>query len=199
MYEYLVGRIAERGATHLVLEVGGVGYELHVPLGSDFKKRGESGDDVLVWTHFVVREDAQQLYGFPDRERRELFRLLLKVRGVGPQLAQAILSSMSEEELLATIASGDSKPLTKIKGVGKKTADQILLDLRDRAPAPSASDVLVPQAPADVARDAKLADAIGALISIGYSDKQAKTSVERAAKRTGTDDLEELVRAALRE
>lgn len=206
MYEYLVGRVAHRAATRIVLEVSGVGYDLAVPLGADFRAvpapDGQgSAEHVRVWTHFVVREDAHTLFGFPDPEMRELFRLLLRVRGVGPGLAQAILSTMPEEDLLRTIASGDSKPLTRIKGVGKKTADQILLDLRDRAPAPGtgSESVLVPVSPGDAARARALEDAVQALQSIGYTDKQAKVSVDKAAKKTGTDDLEALVRAALRE
>ena len=208
MYDYLVGRIAERAATRVVLEVSGVGYDVAVPLGVDFRREAaaeslfpEGGELVKVWTHLVVREDAHMLFGFPDQRMRELFRLLLKVRGVGPGLAQAILSSMTEAELLETIASEDSKPLTRIKGVGKKTADQILLDLRDRAPKPREVDggVIVPAAPGAAEHARALDDAVQALVSIGYTDKQAKTSVERAAKKIGSDDLEALVRAALRQ
>lgn len=204
MYEYLDGRIASRGATRLVLDVGGIGYDVSVPLGADFRSSPDAKDASRVWTHLVVRDDAHMLFGFPDARMRELFRLLLRVRGVGPGLALGILSSMSETELLATIAAADSKPLTRIKGVGKKTADQILLDLRDRAPKPEDADhsVLVPAGPEANERMRTVADAITALLSIGYSDKQAKASVERAAKKAASDgalELETLVRAALRE
>ena len=203
MYEFLDGRIASRHATRLVLDVGGIGYDIAVPLGSDFKA-SPSNEGTRVWTHLVVREDAHLLFGFPDPATRELFRLLLKVRGVGPGLAQAILSSMSEGDLLETIATGDSKALTCIKGVGKKTAAQILLDLRDRAPKPGDRDrsVLVPPSPGAQQRERAMADAISALISIGYSDKQARSSVARAAKKSdqeGELELEALVRDALRE
>ncbi len=204
MYEYLDGRIASRGATRLVLDVSGIGYDLSVPLGADFRSSPAAPDATRVWTHLVVREDAHMLFGFPDARMRELFRLLLRVRGVGPGLALGILSSMSETELLATIAAADSKPLTRIKGVGKKTADQILLDLRDRAPKPEDADhsILVPAGPEANQRIQTVADAITALLSIGYSDKQARASVERAAKKAASDgtlELETLVRAALRE
>ena len=198
MYEYLVGRIAHRAATRLVLDVGGIGYDVAVPLGADFRCE-EKDERVRVWTHFVVRDDAHTLFGFPDRRMRELFRLLLRVRGVGPGLAQAILSSLPEEELLSAIARGNLAPLTRIKGVGKKTAEQILLDLRDKAPPPPDKDVLVPKAAGEVRAEKALSDAVQALLSIGYNDKQARSSVERAAEKVGTVDLEALVRAALRE
>jgi Holliday junction DNA helicase RuvA len=205
VYEYLIGRVAIRGATRLVLDVGGIGYDVAVPLGADFRADGET-EQVHVWTHLVVRDDAHLLFGFPGREMRETFRLLLKVRGVGPGLAQGILSSLTESELFEAIAAEDARPLTRIKGVGKKTADQIVLDLRDRVPQFEERDgsTLVPvgSGGSTPGRTRTIADAIAALSSIGYSDKQAKASVERAAKKTVEDDeldLEVLVRAALRE
>ncbi|HED67013.1 MAG TPA: Holliday junction branch migration protein RuvA [Planctomycetes bacterium] len=199
MYEYLIGRVAHRAATRLVLEVGGVGYDIVVPVGVDFRPDAE--DRLRVFTHFVVREDSQQLFGFPDAGMREIFRLLLRVRGVGPNLAQGILSSLSESELLEAIAAEDTTPLTRIKGVGKKTAQQILLDLKDRAPAPTGADrsVLVPRSPGGGSEASVLSDAVGALLSIGYTEKQARASVDRAREKVGADDLETLVRAALRE
>ncbi len=195
MYEYLEGRVVSRGPTRVVIDVGGVGYDVAVPLGVDFARARGAGEAVRVWTHLVVRDDAHLLFGFPDPEMREIFRLLLRVRGVGPGLAQGILSSLPGGELLESIAAGDAAALTRIKGVGKKTAEQILLDLRDRAPA-SAHDVLVP---VKAARSRALADAIAALVSIGYTDKQARRSVERAAERVDPEDLELLVRTALQE
>jgi Holliday junction DNA helicase RuvA len=202
VYEYLVGRIVSRAATRIVLDVGGIGYDVAVPLGAGFKGEGDAEDErVRVWTHFVVREDAHALFGFPDPGMRELFRLLLRVRGVGPGLAQGILSSLPEGRLLEAIAAGDPAPLTRIKGVGKKTADQILLDLRDRAPRPGdlGPDTIVPPGPGGAASTRTMADAVTALLSIGYTDKQARASVERAAGKVPTTDLEELVRAALQE
>ena len=131
MYEYLEGRpAADRHPARLVLDVGGVGYDLAVPIGAPFG----TGERVRVWTHLVVREDAHLLYGFPDRAMRNLFRLLLTVRGVGPGIALGVLSGLSRDELIAAIVADDAARLTGLKGVGKKTAEQILLDLRDKAP-----------------------------------------------------------------
>ncbi len=196
MYDYIEGRLSERRATHLVLEAGGVGYDLAVPLGADFPaKEGR----VRAWTHLVVREDAHLLFGFPTRERRELFRLLLEVRGVGPAVALAVLSSLAGDELLRAIAAQDAAPFLRVKGIGKKTAEQILLDLRDKAPrmlAETERSTLVPRAAGPARR---LEDAVRALVSIGYSDREAQKSVERAAAKVPGDDLELLVRTALQE
>ncbi len=201
MYEYLDGEIVSQSATALVLDVGGVGYEIMVPLGASFEPSPQRAAASRVWTHFVVRETAHTFYGFPSRRLRELFRMLLQVRGVGPALGQAILSSMHGDDLLAAIAGGDVLPLTRIKGVGKKTAAQILLDLKDRAPKQfptglsGSPQALSPQQ----AQDSLIVDASAALVSIGYTEKQAQKSVEKAIQRSGSSVLEEVVRAALRE
>ena len=197
MYEFLEGALVDRGPTHVVLDVNGVGYDVAVPVGSDFRPV-DGGERVRVWTHLSVREDAHQLFGFPTRELRELFRLLLVVRGVGPGLALAILSNLPGDELLEAIVGEDLAALTRVKGVGKKTAQQILLDLRDRAPAlrPALAGTGPSPAPAGSASVAE--DAVRALVSIGYTEKEARKSVDRAAKRTDSEDLELLVRTALR-
>ena len=195
MYDFLEGRVELHAATRLVLEVGGVGYELSVPLGSSF-----AGARVRVWTHLSVREDAHTLYGFRDAATRELFRALLTVNGVGPRTALGVLSGLSRAELVAAIARGDRTALTSIKGIGKKTADQILLDLSGKAAkllaaegAAGAGPAPALPAPADGASE----DAVAALVSIGYADKDARKQVERAAAKVGAADLETLVRAAL--
>ena len=193
MYDFLEGRVELHAATRLVLEVGGVGYELSVPLGSSF-----AGARVRVWTHLVVREDAHTLYGFRDAATRELFRALLTVNGVGPRTALGVLSGLSRTELVAAIARGDRAALTSIKGIGKKTADQILLDLSGKAAKLLAAEGGAGPAPALPApADGASEDAVAALVSIGYADKDARKQVERAATRVGAADLETLVRAAL--
>lgn len=202
MFDYFEGRLVTRRPTSVVVDVGGIGYELAVPLGVDFApvaSAASSDERVRVWAHLAVREDAQDLYGFASPSQRELFRLLLKVRGVGPGLALAVLSSLPGGELLEAIAAGDVAALTRVKGVGKKTAEQILLDLRDRAPRPEASSAggggtLRPEP----RRDPVLEDAQNALVSIGFSDKEAQKSVAKAAEKVGTEDLEVLVLTALR-
>ena len=214
MYDYLDGLLVERGAARVVLDVNGVGWDLLVPLGASLRLWSDSGprtgdgaavgERTRVFTHLAVREDAHTLYGFPDRDSRELFRLLLGAKGVGPGLALGVLSGLPKTELLEAVATGDVKPLVKIKGLGRKKAEQIVLDLREKATAmlaglggsgASASGVLTPQPPPAVGN---VEDAVTALQSIGFNEKDARKSVEAAAAETGTDDLEALVRAALR-
>jgi Holliday junction DNA helicase RuvA len=188
VYDFLRGTIVESRPTRLVLDVQGVGYDLVVPAGSGFPAEGT----LVVPVHLVVREDAHVLYGFKDRETREVFRLLLRVKQVGPSTAVAILSGLSREEFVAAVRSGDAARLTKAKGVGRKTADQILLDLAGRfEPAAPAA-----QAGHDLA--SLVDDAVAALVSIGYSEKEARKAAERAAKDPGATDLDGLLRTALR-
>jgi Holliday junction DNA helicase RuvA len=199
VYDFLEGELIEHRATHVVVAAGGVGYELAVPLGAEFAARDGR---VHVWTHLVVREDAHLLFGFPERRVREVFRLLLGVSGVGPAVALALLSNLQAGELLKAIAEQDESALRRAKGVGKKTAEQILLDLREKAPrmlaesARDTRDTLVPRASPE---RRSLEDAVRALVSIGYSDKEARKSVERAASKVPGDDLELLVRTALQQ
>lgn len=198
MYEYLEGVVRERSGTRLVLDVAGVGYDLYCPLGSSFPERGPA----VAWTHLVVRADAHELYGFAERESRELFRALLTVSGVGPRMALGVLSGLPREELLAAVIDEDMARLTAIRGVGKKTAQQILLDLADKAralasPARAARPGEIPRPAGPPDKRARLEDAVRALTSIGYSDKEARRQVERAAGQVGAGDLEQLVRSAI--
>ncbi|MCH2105904.1 MAG: Holliday junction branch migration protein RuvA [Planctomycetes bacterium] len=192
MYDYLVGTIAERQGTRLVLEVGGVGYDLAVPLGANFE--GSEGA-ARVWTHFAVREDSQQLYGFSDRPTRDLFRLLLGVRGVGPSMALALLSDLGVDELVQAVLSEQVSALVKVKGVGKKTAQQLLLDLKDSPALRSAGSSASPESAS--AQPALVEDAVSALLSIGFTEREARRNIDAALRELKTEDLEALVRAAI--
>ncbi len=194
MYEFLEGDVVSRSPGRLTLSVGGVGYDLAVPLRDAFA----IGARVRVFAHLVVREDAHLLFGFQERSGRDLFRLLLTVRGVGPGMALAILSALSREELVEAVLAGDAARLVRVKGVGKKTAEQVLLDLRDKA-ARLRQELVPSSAPTPVAArtEINLADAAAALVSIGFSEKDARKQVERAAERVDPANLEALVRAAL--
>jgi len=195
VYEYLEGEVATRAPARVVLDVAGVGYELLVPIGAQIPATGR----VRIWTHFVVREDSQTLYGFDARRARELFRLLLKVRGVGPTMALAILSGLAPDELIDAVLAKDAGALTRAKGVGKKTADQILLDLADKAAAwRTAEGGTVSGSGPAPAGGASIEDAIGALLALGFKEKEARKNVERAAREVDPSDLEALVRVALR-
>jgi Holliday junction DNA helicase RuvA len=195
VFDYIEGAVAGRTPARLVLDVGGVGYDVSVPLSSRFPSSGRT----RAWTHLVVREDAHILCGFDDRETRDLFRLLLTVRGVGPTMALGVLSGLPRDALIEAVAAGDAATLTRIRGIGNKTAQQILLDLRDkaaelRAKAAAGAGAAPPSPPG---RDPHLEDAVAALVSIGYPEKEARTSVERASRKVDRTDLEKLVRTAL--
>lgn len=195
MFEFLEGEVARHTPTSLVLDVGGVGYALFVPVGSSFPSKGR----VRAWTHFVVREDAQTLYGFDSVSQRDLFRLLLDVRGVGPAVALALLSGMEPEALVHAVLSGDAAALTRVKGVGKKTAEQMLLDLRDKITRFGGGELPLPPTEDGVpALDSLLSDAISALCSIGYKEKEAERLIRKVAADEQDLDLEQLIRAALR-
>ncbi len=199
MYEFIEGRIGQRLPGRLVLEVGGIGYDIAVPLSARFADSGSA----RAWTHLVVREDAHLLYGFPDRAGRELFRLLLGVQRVGPAVALALVSQLERRELLNALASGDSKRLQASKGVGRKLAEQLVLDLREKAAALLLEERAQAGSAVDertrASRDAQ--DAVAALVSIGYAEKDARRAVEaalEAARAAGEPlELEALVRQAL--
>lgn len=189
MYDFIEGQVALRAAGRIVLDVVGVGYDVSTPLNATFPTSGR----IRVWTHLVVREDAHQLFGFPDAGARDVFRALLTVSGVGPKVALAVLSGIDRDELVEAILAGDVARLTRVRGVGRKTAEQILLDLRQKAVALRSG---TPSRPAE-RRDKALEDAVAALVSIGFSDKEARKQVERAAQSVDPSDLDQLVRAAL--
>jgi Holliday junction DNA helicase RuvA len=191
VFDYIEGQVASRAPARLVLDVGGVGYDLVVPLSSRFPSTGRTRS----FTHLAVREDAHTLYGFDDRETRDLFRLLLTVKGVGPSVALALLSGLPRDPLIEAVAAGDATTLTRIRGIGNKTAQQILLDLKDKAAEIRGKSAA--RAPGASPTDPAIDDAVAALLSIGYAEKEARASVERALKKVDRNDLEKLVRTAL--
>jgi Holliday junction DNA helicase RuvA len=175
----------------MVLDVHGVGYELAVPLTAGFGNR----QPLRVFVHQVVREDEHRLYGFPDAVARDLFRLLLTVRGVGPAAALGLLSGMPGADLIRAIRENDTRRLTSVKGVGQKTAAQLLLDLKDKIK--GFSQAAPGEALTRSTGDQRLEDAVTALLGIGFSEKEARKAVENAAKDVGVEDVELLVRRAL--
>lgn len=200
MYDFISGTVADRTGTSVIIDASGVGFELLAPLGAPFPA---VGSPAKVYSHLVVREDAQTLFGFPRREDRDLFRILLRVRGVGPSMALGVMSGLSPQDMVNAVAHEDLKAFTAIKGVGKKTAEQILLDLRDKLGALMAvtggSASTQDTSPTEnQPQPTNVLDAVTALVSIGYSEKEATKKVETAARDVGADNLEELVRAAMR-
>ena len=199
MIGQLRGRIIEKEPPRLIIDVGGVGYEVEAPLSTFFTlgQARRSDGEVTLLTQMVVREDAMLLYGFATHDERSLFRELIKVSGVGAKLALTVLSGMSVADFVATIEADDATRLTGLPGVGKKTAARLLVEMRDKLSGSSIAPALAPGAPADAAGpgDAK-AVARQALMSLGYKPAES----ERLLGGIDADgmDSEALIREALR-
>jgi Holliday junction DNA helicase RuvA len=196
MIAFLEGVLAEALPTQVVVNVHGVGYHVMIPLSS-FEKLPQVGGSVKILTHLVVREDAHVLFGFMSAGERDLFRLLLHhVSGIGPKLGLAILSGMSVEMFKAAVVVGDIAAISKISGVGKKTAERVVLELKDKVgvaaewEAASAKNATAP---------AGTHDAVLALISLGYKQVEAHKAVQKVLQgRAEAPEVEEIVRLALK-
>lgn len=200
MIALLRGRVERVQGESLILMVGDVGYRVFVPAAA--AQRITPGATTELYIHTHVREDAILLYGFSTPFEQEVFETLLEVTGVGPRLGLAILSAMTPQEVIAAIAGGDVKRLTRVPGVGKKTAERLILELRDRFRNRDA--VQAGEVPGDVrgaapATSGPAADAFAALLGLGYSAAEAEAAVGRAAVEAGREaDAEAILRAALR-
>ncbi|MCC6173069.1 MAG: Holliday junction branch migration protein RuvA [Gammaproteobacteria bacterium] len=186
----LRGMLASKAPPLLLVEAAGVGYELEAPM-STFYGLPAVGSEIRLLTHLVVREDAHVLYGFATDDERRLFRALLKVSGVGPKIALAILSGITVEDFSQFVASGDVASLTRIPGVGRKTAERLLVEMRDRL------DGLAATAPAAgaIQRPGPEGEAFAALVALGYRPAEATRLLDAAAHEGAT--TEELIRRAL--
>jgi Holliday junction DNA helicase RuvA len=191
----LSGRLLEKHPTKVLLDVGGVGYEVLVPLTVS-RRLGDPGQEVVLWTHLQLREDALQLYGFLTPQEREAFLSLMKIRGVGGRLALNILSHLELEELEQAVREGNVRRLQQVPGIGRKTAQRLLLELggglRRETPTPTGTGAVVWPWPAGDARR----DAAEALVQLGYPPDQALGLVSRL-EGAETTDPGELVRRAL--
>ncbi|SDT86574.1 Holliday junction branch migration protein RuvA [Geopseudomonas guangdongensis] len=194
----LRGTLAEKQPPHLLVDVGGVGYELEMPLSSLYRLPA-LGEAVTLHTHLVVREDAHLLYGFAEKRERELFRELIRLNGVGPKLALALMSALEVDELVRCVQNEDIKALTRVPGVGKKTAERLLVELKDRFKAwDGLSSLPLPaQEPLRVATVSSAeSDAVSALVALGFKPAEASRAVALVLE----DGLssEELIRRALK-
>jgi Holliday junction DNA helicase RuvA len=198
MIAFLEGRLVEALPTQVVVEVHGVGYEVFIPLSS-FDKLPAPGQPVRLLTHLAVREDAHVLYGFATAAERDLFRLLVNhVSGIGPKLALNILSGMSPAAFRGAVAAGDVKALSRISGVGRKTAERLVVELRDKVGAAGTWEAASEQRALTPA-DQRLNDAVLALIALDFKPPEAHEAVRAAQAMLGPDaTVEELVRAALK-
>ena len=188
------GRLLRKEPQEAVVDVGGVGYRVAIPL-STFYRIGEPGVEVTLLTHTHVREDALALFGFLTEAEQALFERLIAVSGVGPKLALSILSGIEAPDLVAALRSSDVIRLTRIPGVGKKTAERLVLELKDKVQGLAASEAEAPAAsPAGSAKE----DLVSALVHLGYSRAEAERGVDRALKDDGTGRFEDLLRLSLR-
>jgi Holliday junction DNA helicase RuvA len=183
----LTGQLIEKRPPTVVVEVHGVGYEVDVPM-STFFQLPATGSPVTLHTHLIVREDAHLLFGFATDQERQVFRQLLKISGVGARTALSLLSGMSVSELYQAVAAHDGARLTRIPGIGKKTAERLLLELRDKLA--GGIGVALPGGDAEIR-----SDALNALLALGYSDKEATHALGRIAPRT---PVQEAIRQALK-
>lgn len=191
MIGQLRGRLEDKRPNQVLVDTGGVGYQVQIPL-STFAALGELHTEVTLLIHTHVREDALALYGFLTAREKQFFELLISASGVGPSLALKILSGISVEELFAAIRGGDLARLTQVPGVGRKTAERIVVELRDRLKAVEA-DVGAP-----VTRVGHEGDVVSALVNLGYEQRAAEKSVEEARRAGAAGKFEALLRGALK-
>ena len=190
MYDHIKGSLTSITPTQAVIDCGGVGYVLHISLVTYSVIKEHSTTKLLA--HLIVREDAQELYGFASEEERALFRQLISVSGVGASTARMILSSMPPDELRSKIASGDSPSLQRIKGIGTKTAQRIIIDLRDKV-LKIAGETIISSTSHNTVRS----EALSALIILGFGRPNAEKAIEQALRQQPTGSVEQVIKTAL--
>ena len=191
MIAHLRGRILRKGPQEVVVDVGGVGYRVSIPV-STFYRLAEPGGEVELRTYTHVREDTLALYGFLTAAEQDLFERLISVGGVGPRLAVSILSGIEVPELIAALRTSDLSRLTRVPGVGKKTAERLIVELKDKMPAAAADE-----APAARPGGGPKEDLLSALVNLGYSRGEVERGVDRALREDGSGRFEDLLRRAL--
>lgn len=192
----LIGEVFALEAPTVLLNVNGIGYEIDTPLSTFCQL--QKGQKVTLWTHLVVREDAQQLYGFIDAQEKIIFRTLLKVNGVGPKMALGILSTLSIDMLIHTVENGDVKTLVKVPGVGTKTAERLMIELRDRFKAFSTNSTPNNSTSTQIqfTANSAVAEAEAALQSLGYKPLEAQKLIQSV--KADFTEASDIIRAALK-
>jgi len=192
MYEYIQGRLVEKNPAYAVVEAGGIGYLLNISLHTYSLLKED--EDCTLYTHLVVREDDMLLYGFADTGERELFRQLISVSGVGVNTARLILSSLTPHEVMAAIAGGDAVILQRIKGIGTKTAQRIIIDLKDKVP-----KELIPYEKSGIMHNTRKEEALSGLIILGFPKMLADKALNKIIESEGTGlTVEQLIKHALK-
>ncbi len=191
MIAQIKGKLIEKTPTFVIVDCGGVGYQLNISLNT-YSKLGDN-ELCMLYTHFVVREDAQLLYGFKEKSERELFRQLISVSGVGSSTAMLILSSLSPIETKQAILTGDVMTLKGVKGIGVKTAERIIIDLRDKISKIDGVDTILSSSNNTIKEEA-----LSALIMLGFSKKLAETALTKIAATSEELTVEELIKRTLK-
>jgi holliday junction DNA helicase RuvA len=189
MIAHINGKLVEKNPTTLIIECGGIGYEVKISLNT-FSAIG-SEESVKVFTQFIVREDAQLLYGFATKEEREMFNHLISVSGIGPNTAMIMLSSLVPEEIAHAIQVEDVRTIQSIKGIGVKTAQRVIVDLKDKMVKMSFSSQI-----SSVGHNTNRFDALTALVSLGFDKKNAEKAIEKVSQ--GEETVEQIIKGALK-
>lgn len=201
MIRALRGAVLDCGEGQLILDVGGVGYQVFIP-DSALATLPPAGGEARLFIHTHVREDAIQLYGFPTQRELWIFEALLGVSGVGPKLGLAILSHLTPDQIVQAVLTGEARPLTRVPGVGKKTAARMLLELKDKLKGiePASREPASTRAPGAHGAEDALAreDAVAALMALGFPEHDASDAVAAAAAEGGIQDVQALIREALK-
>ena len=199
MYSLLAGILAEKSLTSVTIDVNGIGFQLTIPLSTS-QKLPQVGQKVKLLTHHVVREDAQLLFGFATEEERSLFKLLLSVSGIGPKLAITVLSGLGIGELKKAIVDGSVPGLTAISGIGRKTAERLIIELREKVVIEGRTEEGKTGAVLSK-NEALVEDSVRALVSLGYSKQSAKAAIQKVLQTSGSDRLsaESLIRESLKQ
>lgn len=191
MITHIKGRLVEKNPTYVVVDCNGLGYYIHISLNT-FSKLPED-EAVFIYTHLAIKEDSHALYGFADKIEREIFRLLISVSGVGTSIARTMLSSMTSEEIQHAIASGDAPKIQSVKGIGAKTAQKVVIDLKDKIIKTYGIDEV-----SAVQNNTNKEEALSALEVLGFARKQSEKVIERILKQDAGLSVEELIKQALK-
>ena len=191
MITQIRGKLVEKNPTYAIIEANGVGYFINISLNT-FSQLPDS-ENGFLYTHLAIREDAQTLYGFSTKKEREIFLLLISVSGVGPSIARTMLSSMSTDEIQHAIATGDVKVIQSVKGIGAKTAQRVLVDLKDKILKSYAIDEVSP-----ISDNSNKVEALTALEVLGFNKKQSEKVLDKILKEDNSLSVEELIKRALK-
>jgi Holliday junction DNA helicase RuvA len=196
MIAYLAGKLLEKQANTAIVDVGGVGYEVSIPL-TTFYELGEPGSDVELRIYTAVREDAIQLFGFKTLRERDLYLKLISVQGIGPKSGIAMLSGMNANEIIAALRSNNLAKLTSIPGVGRKTAERMVIELRDKVGDLAAGTLADRGSSPSLPADAVFDDALSALVNLGYQKAAAEKALNQATQEGTENTVQKLLRRAL--